>query len=90
MAGRIQITPEQIEGVSAVFKQKRGESDAMINLLNSKISSLQGQWEGQTQQKFISEFEQCKGNMKQFTTLLESISTSLDQIAKKFRETDGM
>ncbi|SFX76111.1 WXG100 family type VII secretion target [Thermoactinomyces sp. DSM 45891] len=87
---RIQITPDQVEAAAKEFQAKRDESEQIINTLSNRISSMEGQWEGMTRNKFVQEFDQAKNNMKQFTTLLESISQSLNQIATKFRQTDGM
>lgn len=89
MAGhRIQIDPDQLESIAKEFQAKRQESDQIIQTLDSRIQSLHGQWQGRTSDRFFVDFEEAKQNMKNFTQLLENISTALNQIAQKFRQTD--
>ena len=85
---QIQIDPDHVEQVAKQFQAKRQESEQIIQHLRSQINSLEGQWEGMTKQRFFNDFQEAEQNMKNFTLLLENISTALKQIATKFRQTD--
>ncbi|MGA8941223.1 MAG: WXG100 family type VII secretion target [Thermoactinomyces sp.] len=88
MSDRIQIDPSQLEAIAKEFQAKRQESEQIIQTLNSRIQSLEGQWQGMTQRRFFTDFQEAKKNMDNFTMLLENIATALNQIAQKFRQAD--
>jgi WXG100 family type VII secretion target len=88
MAKRIAIAPEQVRSVAAQFKSKSQESEAMVQQLGSGVSGLQSQWEGMAAQRFMSDFEQWKVNMKRYAELLNSIGLDLERIANALEATD--
>ncbi|MCF6135453.1 WXG100 family type VII secretion target [Thermoactinomyces vulgaris] len=85
---QIQIDPDHVEQVAKQFQAKRQESEQIIQHLKGQITGLEGQWKGMTKERFFSDFQEAEQNMKNFTLLLENISTALTQIATKFRQTD--
>ncbi|SEM94267.1 WXG100 family type VII secretion target [Lihuaxuella thermophila] len=85
---RILINPDEVEAVAKEFQAKREQSLQIINALNQRIQSLEGQWEGMTKRSFFRDFQEAKKNMDNFAQLLENISQALTQIATKFRQTD--
>ncbi len=85
---QIQIDPDHVEQVAKQFQAKRQESEQIIQHLSCQITGLEGQWKGMTKERFFSDFQEAEQNMKNFTLLLENISTALTQIATKFRQTD--
>jgi WXG100 family type VII secretion target len=88
MAGRILITPEQVDAVAKQFRQSREQSQQIIQRLNQQFHSLEGQWEGMTKQKFFQKFQEANKQMANFVHLLDSISQELTQIADRFRTVD--
>ena len=88
MAKRIAISPEQVRSVASQFKSKSQESEGMVQQLGSAVNGLQSQWEGMAAQRFMSDFEQWKVNMKKYAELLNSIGLDLDRIANTLEETD--
>lgn len=85
---RILITPEEIDKVASQFTSSAQQSEEMKNKLNSAIQSMQGQWEGMTQQKFFNQFEQDKKNMDLYITMLREVAKELTAIATRFRNAD--
>ncbi len=85
---RIKVTPEQVHQVASQFKQASQQSQELVNRLQQTMGSLQPEWEGMTQQRFYSEYEQWRTSMNQFVQLLTSIGTQLDQIADRFTQAD--
>lgn len=85
---RIQINPDQLDQIAGQFDAKRQESEQIIQHLRNQINNLEGEWLGNTKDRFFNDFNQAEQNMKNFTLLLENISTALKQIATKFRQTD--
>ncbi|MEF2969296.1 WXG100 family type VII secretion target [Paenibacillus sp. M1] len=85
---RILITPEEIDNVANLFNTSAQQSEEMKNKLNSTIQSMQGQWEGMTQQKFFNQYEQDKKNMEVYITMLRDVAKELNTIATRFRTAD--
>lgn len=86
---RIKVTPEQVRQVATQFKQASQQSLEIVNNLNRTMSSLQPEWEGMTQQRFYTEYEQWRSSMNQFVQLLNSIAQQLDAIAERFASVDS-
>lgn len=85
---RIKVTPEQVHQVANQFKQASTQSQEMVSRLGSTMSGMQPEWEGMTQQRFYSDYEQWKTSMTQFVQLLNQIGTQLDAIADRFTAAD--
>ena len=85
---RIRVTPERVREVSQQFKSASGQSQELVSKLQSTINNLNSEWEGMTQQKFYSDFQNWQQNMRQFVELLNQISKQLDAIAQRFAQAD--
>ncbi|BFH63737.1 MULTISPECIES: WXG100 family type VII secretion target [Paenibacillus] len=88
MAGRILITPEQVESVANQFKQGGEQSNSIVTGLQQAINGMEGQWEGMTKQRFFQEFQEASKQMQSFVQILNNISQELTAIAQKFRTVD--
>ncbi|MFC7679484.1 WXG100 family type VII secretion target [Paenibacillus sp. GCM10028914] len=88
MAGRILITPEQVEQVANQFKQSGEQSQQIVNSLTQSVNGMEGQWDGMTKQRFFQEFQEASRLMNSFVQTLDSISMELKAIAQKFRMAD--
>jgi len=85
---RIRVTPEQVREVAKQFKTAGQQSDGIVRDLERATTSLQSEWEGMTQQKFYSEYDQWRKQMNHFTQLLTDIARQLDEIAIRFERAD--
>lgn len=85
----IRVSPEQLDQVANEFKRASGQSKDMVNQLNTQIESLHSTWAGMTQNKFYQEFQSWKTTMNNFGELLLQIGKELNDIATRFRVTDG-
>jgi len=85
---RIKVTPEQVRQTASQFAQSASQSQEMVSRLTNAINSMQPEWEGMVSQRFYSDFQQWSTQMKQFTELLNSINTQLNQIADRFAAAD--
>ncbi len=88
MSGRIKVTPQQMRQAAQQFKNASQQSNDLVNRLNQHMSGMQTEWEGMSQQKFYQDFQQWKGTMTQFVTLLNEIGGQLDAIATRFEQAD--
>lgn len=64
MAGRILITPEQVDQVANQFKQSGEQSQQIVSSLTQSISGMEGQWEGMTKQRFFKSFRKPASKCK--------------------------
>ena len=85
---RIRVSPERVREVSGQFKTASSQSQEIVSKLQGTINNLNSEWEGMTQQKFYSDFQNWQTNMRQFVDLLNQISTQLDAIATRFAQAD--
>jgi len=85
---RIKVTPEQVRQTASQFARSASQSQEMLSRLTNAINSMQPEWEGMVSQRFYSDFQQWSTQMKQFTELLNSINTQLNQIADRFAAAD--
>jgi len=85
---RILITPEEMDQIAKQFLDGASQSEQLTSKLNSAISSLQSQWDGATQSKFIQRYEVDKKNMQTYIENLKAISEELKTIANRFRQAD--
>ncbi|MEI6179194.1 MAG: WXG100 family type VII secretion target [Chloroflexales bacterium] len=88
MSGRIKVTPEQMRSAASQFKSSSQQSNDMVNRLTQQMSGMQPEWEGMSSQKFFQDFQQWKGSMTQFVTLLNEIGVQLEAIATRFEQAD--
>ncbi|MCM3340096.1 MULTISPECIES: WXG100 family type VII secretion target [unclassified Paenibacillus] len=88
MAGRILVTPEQIDQVANQFRQSGDQSQQIVSTLTQSIQGMEGQWEGMTKQRFFQEFQEANKQMQSFVQTLNTISEELKAIAQKFRTVD--
>jgi len=85
---QIRISPDQVRQMSGQFKQASQQSQQIMSNLQNTVNSMQGDWEGMTQQRFYQEFEQWKASMTQYSQLLDNIGQQLDAIAARFQQID--
>jgi WXG100 family type VII secretion target len=88
MSGRIKVTPQQMRTAAQQFKSSSQQSNEMVARLTQQMNSMQPEWEGMSSQKFFQDFQQWKGTMTQFVTLLNEIGGQLDAIATRFEQAD--
>ena len=86
---RIKISPDQVRGVAAQFRNKSQESASMAQTLSSAVKGLESEWEGMASQRFYGDFTQWQQSMNKYVELLNSIGTELDRIATTIEQTDA-
>lgn len=85
---RIQVTPEQLEGVAKDFQNAYLQSFNLISGLNTKIRDLEARWSGMKSEKFYRNYQQAYQQYNQYLTTLQNIEKELKDIAVRFRQTD--
>jgi WXG100 family type VII secretion target len=85
---KILVTPEEMDRIAGQFTSGAQQSQEISSRLNSAIQSMQGQWEGMTQNKFFQRYEADKKSMDKYVEMLNDVAKELTEIAKRFRLAD--
>ncbi|WP_223067437.1 WXG100 family type VII secretion target [Paenibacillus caui] len=88
MAGRITVSPEQIEEMARQFLQGGEQSRQIIAGLTRIVQTMEQDWEGLSKQRFFHEFQEADKQMQAFVYMLESIGQELAAMSNKFRSID--
>ncbi|MFX3625536.1 MAG: WXG100 family type VII secretion target [Ectobacillus sp.] len=88
MAGRILITPEQLEAIARQFRDGIQQGQSMNSKLSGAIHNLYNEWDGNTKNKFVQQFNEAEKLMRSYTEILQNIETQLKDIATRFRNAD--
>ena len=86
---KILISPEEVDAAGSKFEQASGQSQEIVNSLQSLMGNMQPQWDGMTSERFYQEFESWRGQMNKFVTMLNEIGGELHSIAERFRIADN-
>jgi WXG100 family type VII secretion target len=88
MMARILVTPEDVYNVANQFNDASQESEQMVSRLEGTMNNLAPNWEGMTAQRFYSDYENWRNNMRQFVQLLAVVSQELHAIGDRFAAAD--
>ena len=82
MAGQIRITPDQMRSRATEYRGERDKVQDVISRMDSLLSALQGEWEGESSRAYASRFLKAHD-------LIDEIAQSLDATAQTLEETDS-
>jgi WXG100 family type VII secretion target len=89
MAGQIRITPEQMRGRANEYRTEAEKVNEVIARMDSLLSALQGEWEGEASQSYASRYAELKPGFMKAEELIREIATALDATARIVEETDA-
>ena len=61
----------------------------MARELKTLIDGLSGEWEGSSQERFYSSYNESHKQLEQVSVMLKSVSDELKAIAERFRTADA-
>ncbi|UOY91681.1 WXG100 family type VII secretion target [Ectobacillus sp. JY-23] len=85
---RILVTPDQLEGIARQFRDGINQAQGINSKLQGQIHNLYGEWDGNTKNRFQTQFGEAEKLMKGYTEILQSIEMELKNIATRFRQAD--
>ena len=90
MAGRILITPEELNEGATFLRQKLEAINQEVAALKGKIDDVASRWEGAAQTSFVNQFESEMYPVLSDTLpqVIEGVASELDAAANAIRETD--
>ena len=87
--GQLRVTPEQLHGRASEYRMQGEEVESVIAKLDSLISVLESEWEGNSAARYISQYSDLRPSFVSMQQLISDLATSLDNEADKFAAADG-
>lgn len=88
MNQRIDLSPEELQQLAGEFTKASQNGQDILAQLKTMIDQSEGQWEGERQREFLGRMNDSMTNISHYLRGLQETSTSLQQTATRFRETD--
>lgn len=88
MASQIRMTPEQMRGRASEYRTQAEAVQEVIAKMDSLLSALQSEWEGQSAEAYAARYEELKPGFVKAQDLITEIATSLDSAANQTEELD--
>jgi len=85
---RIIADPDELRQVATQFQQASADSHGMVQQLSGRIQTLDANWDGLSNQKFMADFDTWQLGMRQYVTLLDEINQHLLALAQRFEDAD--
>ena len=89
MAGQIRITPAQMRSRATEYRGERDKDPDVISRMDSLLSALQGEWEGESSRAYAARFQELRPGFVKAHDLIDEIAQSLDATAQTLEETDA-
>ena len=89
MAGNIRISPEQLRGRAAEYRNEGANVESVIARLDSLLMALESEWEGEASQAYAQRFNELRPGFVNARELIDEIAQSLDATANAMEEMDA-
>lgn len=89
MANQIRITPDQMRQRATQYRTEAGKVDDVIRKMDSLLTALQGEWEGEASRAYGERFQQLRPGFVRAHELINEIAAALDATARNVEETDA-
>ena len=85
----LRISPDQMRDRAAAFKGHASTLEGVISDMNSLLSSLQEEWEGDASASFAARYNELKPSFVKTKELIAEIGTTLDSVASSSEQFDA-
>ena len=87
--GQLRVTPEQLHERASEYRGQSTEVEGVIAKLDSLISALEHEWEGNSAARYMSQYSDLRPSFVSMQQLITDLASSLDQEANKFDAADN-
>jgi len=85
----IKMSPDELRSYAQKLLNNCTEAQALAKRIDSNIKAVASNWEGQAQQRYVSDFEKVKPTLeKTIPEQLTTMAQNLKSMADKFQEVD--
>ena len=88
MSKRIKVDPEHLNEIGKKFIACSEQNIAMANELKGLIEGLDGQWEGNTRERFHKAYQDADKQFDGVSAILKQVGEELQAIAERFKTVD--
>lgn len=88
MSKRIKVDPEHLNEIGKKFIACSEQNIAMANELKGLIEGLDGQWEGNTRERFHKAYQDADTQFAGVSEILQQVGEELQAIAQRFKTVD--
>lgn len=89
MANQIRITPDTMRQRAGEYTTQAGNIENVITKLDSLLTQLQSEWEGDASRAYAEKFRQLRPGFVKAKDLVDEISSALKKTAQIVEETDS-
>ncbi len=89
MANQIRITPDQMRERAGQYRNEADTVNGVISNMDSLLSNLQAEWEGQASESYAARYEELKPGFQKAEELIREIAAALDSTASIVETTDS-
>ncbi len=89
MANQIRITPDQMRERAGQYRNEADTVNGVISNMDSLLSNLQSEWEGQASESYAARYEELKPGFQKAEELIREIAAALDSTASIVETTDS-
>lgn len=85
----IRISPDQMRGRAGEYRTQAEAVESVITQLDSLLSALQDEWEGESSNAFAEKFAELRPGFVSAKELIDEIATALDSTANDLEDLDN-
>jgi len=89
MAGKIRVTPEQLDAHSYKVEQQRSEYITLHHKIYDEAEKMKSTWRGEANQRYCRQLEGFKSDFQRLEQLLHQYSDYLKKTADEYRKTEN-
>ncbi len=89
MTGTLKVTPDRLISASGDFKRHDSRVVSITTQMMNIVNSLNGCWEGQAQQAYVSKFRSLQNDMSRIHAKISEHSTDLNEMARNYIQSEN-
>ncbi len=86
---QLRVSPDQLRARASEYRAQGEVVDGVITKLDSLISTLESEWEGNSASRYITQYSDLRSSFVSMQELISDLATSLDKEANKFELADS-
>lgn len=86
---QLRVTPEQLRARASEYRTQGDEVEGVISKLDSLINALEGEFEGNTASRFISQYSDLRPSFVSMQQLITELASFLEKKAIDFETADS-
>ncbi len=90
MAGKIKLTPNELNTVSTKMNSFSTQIENLGRQIDNELKNLRMQWEGSASQQFYDQWDSQRDSFRKISELLRTVGTQLKTVASRIESADKL